>query len=374
MRRAITLAVVAGVVLVGASPAAAAGRVQELPVPAGTSTLGSPRVNGGGYAWTVSTSSSTHKAVVWHRGTPRVLEPDAVSSTVHDVNDRGLAAGSHVPRGESLTRAAVWQDGRRTDVGGPYSQAVAVGEDGRVLVTTYVPERRERLEVWQRGRSEVLYEGPQGGGYPLLGDGGHVVHNVVDANGDTVVREWDKRGRVVADLKAPAEYYGLSPLTVNRRGDIAFQTSKGYPNFRVLVWQDGVFSDPGSLPYAQLTHLNYLDPFFHTFLNDRGELAYVSGNRVFRWHAGVLTDLTPDAGYGDLPYIAGINNRGDIAARYTTADGTARSRVFSRDGTVVDVTGLPGSTRFLISGLNPDRKEVVGIDFSGDTRFFLQRF
>lgn len=109
-----------------------------------------------------------------------------------DINDRGQVAGSVTAGG--TTRAAIWQDGRVTELGGPDSTtAIAINERGQVLGTWNVADGEPHLVVWSSGHMIDL--GPRAGlGYegdgPDINDRGQVVGVVSDAEGAPTGMLW----------------------------------------------------------------------------------------------------------------------------------------------------------------------------------------
>ncbi|PWW53751.1 hypothetical protein [Actinokineospora spheciospongiae] len=372
IRRRVVVAAAAALMSLGALPADAAPGVRVLPLPPGASFIAFQRISGTGLVYgQVQRPDGSRHATVWRGDSVRELAPAAASSTAVHANDLGLVAGTITPAGAvpAATRATAWFLGRTFDLhpaGAQQSYAVDVNNRGEVLVEAYFPgptpdERGvEQISVWRAGSVRVLHRGPQGNGYPVIGDGGHVAASVVDGAGTSAVRVWDGRGRVLADVTPAETYVSPFPLDVNTRGEVLIQAYAGYVQGRMYLWRNGTAVAVSGLPGARDVQANPFDFFNRTFLNDAGEVVATSDYRAFRWRDGVATPLAPQGGFS---YPQGINERGDVAVESCAgAIHDCTPQIVSRAGETTVITGPPGSgPNVLVSDINRHRRQVVGV-------------
>ncbi len=103
-------------------------------------------------------------------------------------------------------------------------------------------------------------------------------------------------------------------------------------------------------------------------INDHGEVAGGSGScapvsgadsvHAILWHNGVATNL-PTLGGTNNNYGAAINDRGEVAGTSELAGNTTFHAVLWKDGTVNDLGTLPGDSESTAIGIN-NRGQIVG--------------
>lgn len=372
IRRRVAIAAAAALMSLGALPADAAPGVRVLPLPPGATGLAFQRITGTGLVYgQVQRADGSRHATTWWGGSVRELAPEAAASSALHANEFDLVAGSRTPVGNAPaeTRATAWFLGSALDLhptGARISRAVDVNNRGEVLVVSYfagpTPDDQgvQQISVWRAGSVRVLHRGPQGNGYPVIGDGGHVAASVVDGAGERTVRIWDGRGRVLADATPVEGYVSPFPLDVNTRGEVLIQAFAGYVQGRLHLWRNGTAVAVSGLPGARDVQANPLDFFNRTFLNDSGEVVGTSDHRAFRWRDGVVTPLAPEGG---VSFPQGINERGDVAVE--SCAGVIHHcvpQLVSRTGETTVIAGPPGSAdNVLVSDINRYRRQVVGV-------------
>jgi uncharacterized membrane protein len=115
------------------------------------------------------------------------------------------------------------------------------------------------------------------------------------------------------------------------------------------------------------------DDFSFAFgLNDRrqviGNSSGASGSRQFVWQGGRFTILEGLTGQTFSIEQVGIQDRGIVAG----SDNLARRAVIWQNDTVMDIGGLPGSSRNLAGAIN-DRGQVAGQSILSDPDVFPQQ-
>jgi len=100
----------------------------------GINKLGVVAASGRYYATDAAPTPSYMSAVLITPGQTLALEhPGHAVAYAHDINDQGTTVGSVIATGEAA-RAAIWNNGKLSWVGQPYTEARAVNNAGQVLV------------------------------------------------------------------------------------------------------------------------------------------------------------------------------------------------------------------------------------------------
>lgn len=375
-RRAVCVALGTAVALGLIAPSASAqGRqLRLLPLPAGATSGTATDITAAGVVYGFASGDATGvRAVSWIGGRVVPLEPAGGTSELHDVNDLGMAVGSHRD-GDGPEHAVLWFAGRRIDLnpdGAESSEAVGTNNLGQVLIRSTHDDggrRVVRTALWRAGTARTVVEdrAPTGFSRAVLGEGGHVVATFSDGTtGHT--RIW--RGADPVREIPHGEYATLIPVDVNRAGDVAAEAILGGMLQVPLahLWHDGVLTPlPGltGSPHFTGFDLSYASPTEPggPWLNSAGDAvgyspdAESNGHSV-HWHDGEPIDLTPAA---DLSLNASINERGQVSTQscVDSPTGSLCTALFVDGAAVEEITSPAG--RVTPFTLHPYLPRVVG--------------
>jgi probable HAF family extracellular repeat protein len=317
------------------------------------------------------------------------------------INNRGDIEGFSTLPGDTAVRAFLWQKGLMADLGtlgGPNSFASwrlnERGEVGGQAETSTPDPLGEDFcgfgthlicppSIWQKGVPTPL---PTLGGNNGFATGvnsrGQVVGDAENSTPDPTCPApqvlhlkpvvWEK-GRV-QELPLPiGDSQGIA-LTINDRGQIAGISGSCITSFHALLWQNGTVTDLGSLGGTE--------NIIASDMNNQGQvtgLSNLTGDAAFHaflWQNGVMTDL------GTLPGDVsstgdGINSKGQVVGGSIDVDGNERAVTWA-NGVITDLNTLipADSPLFLIeaTGTNNSRGQIAGFALetsSGEIHAFL---
>jgi probable HAF family extracellular repeat protein len=247
----------------------------------------------------------------------------------------------------------IWQRGRYIDLGtlgGTDTTGTGINDAGVVVGTSSRADGTEHAFRWYRGRMTDLgtLGGPDSAAAAVSGNGDIAGRSALP-DGTEHVFFW-RHGRMI-DTGVAA---GPFDVHLNDRGQIAGEVPGGDTlNFRAYVWQRGVTTDLGSLGGASVQVFG---------INDRGEIVgratTAAGDwHAFRWYRGRMTDLGTLGGAEST--AVDINERGQIAGFSNPAEGPAHAFRWA-DGVMTDLSATeePGVLTYA-SAIN-ERGDVVG--------------
>jgi probable HAF family extracellular repeat protein len=316
------------------------------------------------------------------------------------INNSGAVEGFSTLSGDTAVRAFLWQKGLMTDLGtlgGPDSFASwrlnERGEVGGTAETTTPDPFAEDFcgfgthliclpSVWQKGVPTPLSTlGGNNGFAAGVNSRGQVVGQAENSTPDPTCEApqvfqfkpvvWEKDQ--VQELPTfPGDPDGFA-ATINDRGQIAGVSGSCTTPFHALLWQNGTVTDLGSLGGT----VNFADD-----INNQGQVAGFSNlpgdatNHAFLWQNGVMTDL------GTLPGDVsssgdGINSKGQVVGGSFDIDGNGRAFLW-QNGAMTDLNTLipADSPLFLIeaTGTINSRGEIAGFALqinTGEVHAFL---
>ncbi|MEH0825600.1 MULTISPECIES: hypothetical protein [Micromonospora] len=330
------LAVVLGMVVSGAPPAAA-DRPGDRPPGTARPTrpkptvVPSPTVSPRPTASPTPTATATPTAVPSPTGTPTATTPAPMptarrtaellpslgrSSSASDVNSAGVVVGS-AEVSSGYWHAVRWVDGRIEDLGtlgGPNSQAQAIDERGRIVGTAQAADGSSHAVAWVDGKIQDL--GLTGGifsiAYDTAGDRVVGVYHVTDSFPGR--RAFVRTGNTEITIDAPP---GASALAVNEAGTVA--GTYGYKDWndppfvnQAFVWRDGVLRSLGTLggPTSDANGINDLGQVVGTSWTADGRFA------AFFWDGTTMRELATASA---SPTAQSVNDSGLVIG----SDGTA---------------------------------------------------
>jgi probable HAF family extracellular repeat protein len=228
------------------------------------------------------------RAVLWHRGTPILLTLGGSISRPGGLNAAGDAVGdASLPAPPPYTGAVhafLWQNGTMTDLGtlgGPESSAMGINSQGQVVGFAATADEAIHAVLWDHGTTTDL-----------------------------------GAGRACA---------------INAAGQIV-----GESEGRAVVWDHGKKIDIGLSGYGtgEINSLCDLGLFqYGPTINAAGDVAlnyctHAGVCSAYLWDGGVLTTLA-DLG-GDDARVLGMNARGWLVGRSTTANGEVHAVLWTR--------------------------------------------
>ena len=266
---------------------------------------------------------------IWRDGEPVRLVGrgdgaiDSIEATA--LNERGDIAGTFEDAA-GRSHAFLFRDGELIDLAraGVGSRAVALNDAGWVLLL----DERERVfwspVLFRDGErialdiSDVFDRGSADG---VLNASGQVAYSKNRPSSQDFAYFWSA-GTSVALENQTGERIGVRGM--NDRGWVVGESSLAPDNLRrAALWRDGVLTDLGTNSFS-----NAFD------VNERGEIVGVLDDptgrrRPFFWADGVLTRLEHVEGF--FTAEPRINDRGDIAAFFSTGEGDLRAALWRPD-------------------------------------------
>ncbi len=294
------------------------------------------------------TGDSAAHAFLWRRGVMTDLGTLAGAdplpfSAAFSINDHDEAVGlseTSTPDplntcGDSLVCLPVlWRDGAITalpTLGGLDGQASAINNRGQAVGVAQTDEIDpacsvpvQKPTVWEKGEVRALpttpfLDGIVGGGPGPAGNNaeGQVVGVIIACDFSSVRAViWEKQKVIdMGTIEGLPAQNSPAPIAINnKRQAVGTYTTNAGIN-RAFIWQDGVFTDLGTLPGDNFAEGGAI--------NDRGQVVGQSCSpagicTVFLWQDGVMMDLNAmvPANSSLFPVEAkGINSAGEIVGR-----------------------------------------------------------
>ena len=353
---AATIPVTDGTPPAGASPAdGPAVTMTELLDPGGEPLIAAERINERGQVAAMADDDGPAVGVVvWERGRTTRVTPEGLTALPTDISDRGQVTGVVLegPAGPGSPFSTVWPfswshgELTRLTPEGVQGATSDVDERGRVLGYRQVGTETEAV-VWDRGRTIV---GPAGAWFvpwdddrPQLNARGRATLRLPAAGGNHA-GVWHVGGDVT-DL---GTFGGPSSraAAINDRGWVVGDSDTAQDGPHAFLWRRGRVLDlgrPGEMSFA-------------VDVNDRGQVLLLRGGRSVLWQDGRETDLG-DLG-GDHTTAVALNERGQVAGRSETADGTVHAFLWD-SGRMIDLGARAGDVPSAATDLN-ERGQVIG--------------
>jgi probable HAF family extracellular repeat protein len=282
----------------------------------------------------VTDAAGQQRFVRWWRGGETVVD-EVVSpgDEVIDLDQRGRALLASADRTTGDFSASIWDDGEITEVTG---LPAAVPDDRAGWA---FPELHDMNE-----RGQVIGNAPT----PFFGDGG-------------LAFVWEDG--VVSPLPSLDGGPVTTVIAINRRGQIAGNSSMLDGTGHPVIWHNGRAQDLGTLPGAAYT----VAQSTKQSLSDNGHVvgfaisADFTISRAWIWHRGRMTDLGDLGGDFIQPYA--VNDRGQVVGYGLTAEGELHAFFWER-GRIADLGDLGGgeSRAFDIN----DRGDIIGESRASD--------
>jgi uncharacterized membrane protein len=105
--------------------------------------------------------------------------------------------------------------------------------------------------------------------------------------------------------------------------------------------------------------------FFVEGMNDKGEVVGGQAFRAFLWRDGQFVDLPAPLDHA-FSFAQTINDHSDIAGTYEDAQFQSHAALLRRDGTVIELHGIPGE-RFIVPLDMNNHRQILGASFSAAT-------
>lgn len=384
-------AVVVGVAVLGAAPAALFAAPGSQPASRGTvgweatdlgrlagETTVAIAINSAGQIVanagddpTTPESSDRVRALVWQSG--KLVPVGGWNSAAKAMNDRGQVVGWNTKRGAH--HAFLWQAGRERDLGtlgGRESEAVAINDRGQVVGWATTKKGARHAFLWQSARMRDL--GTLGGkesAATAINARGQVVGwsdtNVVSAAQFVKPRSaflWAngrmRELRVFVGTPNPDMELQAQAISINNRGEIMgrawWQSGGNSQEYDGFLWKAGKVTQ---LP-------NCVQQAWPRAMNERGEIvgssycgSDFSYEHAVMWQDGKVHDLTPGAPSGDTSEAAALNERGQIVgSTYDEGSGDGGAFVFE-GGRTTELPELAGAGETAALAIN-ERNQIVG--------------
>jgi probable HAF family extracellular repeat protein len=246
-----------------------------------------------------------------------------LTSRAVDINDRGQIVGSSsllVPYGDTVrleTHTFLWTSGTMHDLGtlgGDFSEAIAVTEEGIVLGQSATPDSLLHPVLWIDGEIVDLLPGHPFSAVPTdLNERRQVVGSFGPPFHETGF-VWDDG--VVTNL-ATLGGDRSSAAGINELGQVVGYSENGSGHRIPFIWSDGVLQ---TLPLGGASSGEALD------INDSGRIIGQSGTRAVIWDDMRIRVL----GGGAHSTAVDLNESGEVIGHLNTNDGI-HSFVFGSD-------------------------------------------
>ena len=254
------------------------------------------------------------------------------SSMATAINDRGQVTGTSATA-SGTQHAFIWDHDAMQDLGtlgGASSQGIALNDRGQVAGLSTTGSGEFHAFLWTDGTIQDL---GAAGRFSVVGlnTGGQVVWTG-PAGTDTHGFVW--AGNTARDLGTLGGCCS-SVAAINNRGQIVGSSAAASGEDHAFLWQDGVMTDIGT--------------FHPVEINERGQIAgsYLTADfrfeRAVVWQDGALTELGALPGDGSSHAVA-INDAGDIVGTSAFSFSSSFQRAFlwrSGELTQVNAQGQP---------------------------------
>ena len=270
------------------------------------------------------------------------------NSEATDINPRGQIVG------RAGNQAAIWEEGRRTELGflggaGCCSRALGINPVGEVVGTASTASGDNHAFLWRRGVMTDL--GTLGGDESFaaaINPAGEIVGGAVTESGNNQAFLW-RRG-VMRDLGTIGRVNVARDISPS--GQVVGEAFVAAGGVHAFVWRKGVPTDLGtlggenSLPMA---------------INSKGQVVGSSNTNpdeihAFLWEKGGMKDLGLLGGV-NLSFATDINAAGQVVGYFVTQEGLFQSFLWDRGLVTLLDTPPGGSSR--AEGIN-DGGDVVG--------------
>ncbi len=278
-------------------------------------------------------------------------------SMARDINEAGVICGDSAnAQGES--HAALWMNGEVIDLGifpgGFYSSARAISNRGQVIGTSQLKtpegELLSRPFLWDQG---TIYQLPAlPGADNASGDDINDNEVIVGTSGGLAVVWENRQPRSLGTLGGKYSYASA----ISSRNWIVGSSMTADYTWHAFLYRDGQMIDLGTLG----GHSSYAND-----VNDRGQITGTiemsdGRSRAFIWEDGTMRDVGV-AHFGDAGQngIQAVSSSGLAVGSGRFTPGLESAAIWSADGSVYDLGGLPGAVRSQAFGIN-NKGVVVG--------------
>jgi probable HAF family extracellular repeat protein len=166
-------------------------------------------------------------------------------ASANAINDYGLIDGASLNH-DSLSRATIRQSGNPQDLltlGGDYSSAHGIYNNGQVIGTSSVSTGEDRAFLWVQGMTELGNIGGSSSRAHSINNKGEMVGYAANASDNEVAVMWRNGGIIELGTLGGSSSHANS---VNDASQVVglVSTSLG---FRAFLWEDNIIKDLNSL-------------------------------------------------------------------------------------------------------------------------------